>query len=138
MEFKKEIENYLKFNKPCFPPHFNETFIESSLSELNEISISRPKNRVSWGISTPDIPDQTVYVWLDALCNYLTCLDYLGENQKDQGYFENFIHIIGKDIVKFHAVYWPGFLAGLGLPFPKKIFVHDHWIYQGVFIFVNF
>jgi len=59
-------------------------------------------------------------------------IDYLKENQKNSEYFENFIHVIGKDIVKFHGVYWPAFLYGLGLPFPKQIFVHDHWILYGV------
>ena len=56
------------------------------------------------------------------------------ENQKNKAFFENFIHIVGKDIIKFHGIYWPSFLLGLGLPLPKRIFVHDHWILHGVIL----
>jgi methionyl-tRNA synthetase len=63
-------------------------------------------------------------------------IDYGGlESAHKEAYFENFVHVIGKDIVKFHGLFWPAFLKGLGLPFPKRILVHDHWIYQGVIIF---
>lgn len=61
-------------------------------------------------------------------------LDYGQSQQKEEGYFSNFIHVVGKDIVKFHAIYWPAFLLGLNLPLPQKIIIHNHWILQGVTI----
>ena len=59
-------------------------------------------------------------------------IDYGQTQQKEEGFFSSFIHVIGKDIVKFHAIYWPAFLLGLNLPLPQKIIIHDHWILQGV------
>lgn len=83
------------------------------LDELSQprldLSVSRPKARISWGIEVPDDSDQTIYVWLDALTNYLTVLGYQ-ENENAIQNVPNFVHFIGKDIAKFHCVYWPSFL----------------------------
>src|SRR5699024_3394958 len=95
-------------------------------SGLKDLSVSRLK--VSWGIAVPNDNKHTVYVWLDALSSYLTGVGYMSENTEE---FNTFwpadLHMVGKDILKFHAVYWPAFLMALNLPLPKKIFAHGWW-----------
>lgn len=80
--------------------------------------MSRPASRVNWGITVPDDHSQTIYVWLDALINYLTHLGYPDNNFKEEEVAE-IIHVVGKDIAKFHCVYWPSFLKAANLPLPK-------------------
>jgi methionyl-tRNA synthetase len=95
----------------------------------SEISVSRLSERVEWGISVPNDPKHTVYVWLDALMNYLTACDYPFDekNVDSSNPWPADVQIIGKDILRFHAVYWPAFLAGLDLPPPARLYVHGHW-----------
>lgn len=103
------------------------SFIKSGLEDL---SISRSVERAKgWGISVPDDPSQIMYVWVDALSNYLTGLGYASESEPYQRYWAGNgerIHVIGKGILRFHAVYWPAFLLSAGLPLPTKIFVHEY------------
>ena len=89
---------------------------------LNDLSVSR--NSFKWGISVPNSKDHIVYVWLDALTNYLTATNYFDENFS----WPADVHIIGKDILRFHAVYWPAFLLAAEIPLPKTIFGHG-WIF---------
>lgn len=115
-------------------PHFitpkermNEviSFVQSGLQDL---SISR--KTVSWGIPFPGDPEHTVYVWGDALNNYISAIGYSKDDQAAKEQFELYwpadLHIIGKDIIRFHAVYWPAFLMAAGLPIPKKLLVHGY------------
>lgn len=95
--------------------------------ELPNISVSRPSNRMTWGISVPNDPDQKVYVWLDALTNYLTVTGYPNEPK----IWPPNVHVIGKDILKFHGIYWPAFLIAAGLEPPKQLLVHSHWTVDG-------
>lgn len=92
---------------------------------LEDISISRPKEKIGWGIPVPGDDTQVMYVWFEALMNYITVLGY-----PDGEDFKNFwpanIQIIGKDILRFHAAIWPGMLMALGLPLPKALYVHGH------------
>ena len=98
---------------------------------LNDLSISRSK--VKWGIPFPGRPGHVVYVWLDALANYITAL---GFGSPDDRYYREFweapdgrrIHLIGKDILRFHAVYWPAFLLSAGLPLPTTVWAHGWWL----------
>lgn len=98
-------------------------------NNLEDLSISRPVDRLSWGIRVPDDPSQTIYVWVDALVNYLTMAGFPvwapGEEQK--GGWPADVHVIGKDILRFHCVYWPALLLAVGLPLPKKVLSHAHW-----------
>jgi methionyl-tRNA synthetase len=101
-------------------------FVKSGLKDL---SISRKS--FSWGIKVPNNPNHVIYVWLDALTNYISALNY--PNLKDnlfQTYWPASVHLIGKDILRFHAVYWPAFLMAAKIPLPKKIFGHG-WILSG-------
>jgi methionyl-tRNA synthetase len=98
-------------------------------SGLRDLSISR--STFSWGIPVPDDPKHVVYVWLDALANYITALGY-GQNDtsKFDKYWPADVHMIGKEIVRFHCVYWPAFLLAAGLPLPKGITAHGWLLFE--------
>ncbi|GFY43883.1 methionine--tRNA ligase, mitochondrial [Trichonephila inaurata madagascariensis] len=133
---KMSEENYL-FNLPHFqkdllywlskdvikPVMFLEDIKRWIHEDLHNVSISRPRSRLSWGIPVPDDDSQVIYVWLDALVNYLT----VGHCAENNLVWPVDCHIIGKDILKFHAIYWPAFLIAAGYEPPKKIFCHSHW-----------
>lgn len=103
------------------------SFVKSGLKDL---SVSRTS--FSWGIPVPSNPQHVIYVWLDALTNYITALGYPDTGSPDyQKYWPADVHMIGKDIVKFHAVYWPAFLMAAGLPTPKRVFAHGWWTNRG-------
>ena len=101
------------------------SFVKSGLKDL---SVSR--TTFDWGIPVPDDPAHVMYVWVDALTNYLTATDYLGEGPRAKFWPAN-IHIIGKDIIRFHAVYWPAFLMSAGLPLPRRVFAHGFLLNKG-------
>ncbi|HVX58428.1 MAG TPA: methionine--tRNA ligase [Candidatus Saccharimonadales bacterium] len=90
---------------------------------LEDISISRPKDKISWGIPVPGDPSQVMYVWFEALMNYITVLGY-PEHKDFKEYWPANIQLIGKDILRFHAAIWPAMLIGLNLPLPKVLYVH--------------
>jgi methionyl-tRNA synthetase len=128
------LEHYAKhpeFVQPDYRLNEVKSFVRSG---LRDISVSR--KRIKWGIPWPDDPEQVFYVWYDALTGYLTGLGYAqGENGSAdfQKYWRNdasgeVVHMIGKDILRFHAVYWPAFLMAAGLPLAKTVFAHG-WIY---------
>ncbi|HJP93736.1 MAG TPA: methionine--tRNA ligase [Pyrinomonadaceae bacterium] len=98
---------------------------------LQDLSISRLKSSVSWGIPVPDDPDHTMYVWFDALTNYITAIGYGNEERERIVGFEKFwpaLHLVGKDILRFHAVYWPAFLLAAGVELPRAIVAHGMWL----------
>jgi methionyl-tRNA synthetase len=90
---------------------------------LEDISVSRPKDKISWGIPVPGDATQVIYVWFEALMNYLTVLGY-PEHSDFKQYWPANVQIIGKDIIRFHAAIWPAMLLSLGLPLPEKLYVH--------------
>jgi len=92
---------------------------------LEDISISRPKDKISWGIPVPGDDTQVMYVWFEALMNYITVLGY-PEHQDFKDYWPANVMVIGKGILRFHAAIWPGMLMGLGLPLPAKLYVHGY------------
>jgi methionyl-tRNA synthetase len=97
---------------------------------LRDLSISRTK--FTWGIVVPENPDHVMYVWIDALTNYITALGYPDvEGESFQDFWPESIHLIGKDILRFHAVYWPAFLMAAGLNPPKRIFAHGWLTHEG-------
>lgn len=104
------------------------SFVRSGLQDL---SVSRMKSSVSWGIPVPDDPDHTMYVWFDALTNYITAIGFGNEQQERAIGFEKFwpaLHVVGKDILRFHAVYWPAFLMAAGVKLPRAIVAHGMWV----------
>jgi len=90
---------------------------------LEDISISRPADKIAWGIPVPGDQTQVMYVWFEALMNYITVLGY-PEKPEFKEFWPASVQVIGKDILRFHAAIWPGMLLGLGLPLPKTLFVH--------------
>ena len=100
---------------------------------LNDLSVSRVS--VKWGIPVPDDPDHTMYVWFDALSNYITAIGFGNEQFGGLRHFKKFwpadLQLVGKDILRFHAVYWPAFLMAAGLELPKTIFAHGMWLSGG-------
>jgi len=102
------------------------SFIKSGLRDL---SVSRTS--FTWGIPVPGDERHVIYVWLDALTNYLSALGYPEETEAYKKFWPADVHVIGKDILRFHAVYWPCFLLAAGLPLPKKIYSHGWWTIAG-------
>jgi methionyl-tRNA synthetase len=98
---------------------------------LQDLSVSRLKSSVSWGVPVPDDPNHTMYVWFDALSNYITAIGFGNEQQQKAVGFEKFwpaLHLVGKDILRFHAVYWPAFLLAAGVQQPRGIVAHGMWV----------
>ena len=98
---------------------------------LGDLCISRPVERLSWGIPLPFDPGYVCYVWFDALLNYLTAAGYLSDETRFNRLWPAATHLIGKDILTTHAVYWPTMLQALGLPQPKAIVAHGWWVVEG-------
>jgi methionyl-tRNA synthetase len=96
---------------------------------LKDLSISR--TTFDWGIPVPNAPGHIMYVWLDALTNYITATGYLKDDPERAKYWPADVHIIGKDVVRFHTVYWPAFLMSAGLPLPKRVFGHGFLFNRG-------
>jgi methionyl-tRNA synthetase len=117
------------------PEHRREEMLSFIDSGLEDFSISRRALRGrGWGVPVPDDPDQVMYVWVDALSNYITALDYAVEGELYDRYWRNSdqrVHIVGKDIIRFHVVYWPAFLLSAGEPLPTTINVHEFLLSDG-------
>ena len=128
-KYKDAIAKHIKQNPDFIIPAFRANEVLNQLENIEDISVSRAKSNVDWSIDVLDDPEQGIYVWIDALSNYITALGYDTEENSDK--FREFwpadVHIIGKDILKFHSIYWLGILMALDLPLPKHIFAHG-WI----------
>ncbi|HWC77967.1 MAG TPA: methionine--tRNA ligase, partial [Blastocatellia bacterium] len=96
---------------------------------LRDLSISRAS--VKWGIPVPGDPEHTIYVWLDALLNYITALGWGNDRHSDFETYWPALHLVGKDILRFHAVYWPAFLMAAGIEVPRTVFAHGMWLSGG-------
>lgn len=124
-KYGKEIEKKIKNDELQILPKSRKNEILNVIKDgLRDISFSRPKSVLDWGVPVPNDKNQTMYVWCDALTNYISALGYAENSDKFQKYWPADIHIIGKDILRFHAAIWPAMLLSAGLPLPKKIFVH--------------
>jgi methionyl-tRNA synthetase len=115
------------FLQPAFRLNEVRTFVEAGLQDL---SISRTS--FSWGIPVPDDPKHVMYVWFDALTNYLTVLGFgSGDESRVREYWPTATHLVGKEIVRQHALYWPAFLMSAGLTPPRRIVAHGWWLMGG-------
>lgn len=106
-------------------PEFRKNeFLELIKDGLADVSVSRPKKSLTWGIPVPGDPDQIMYVWLDALANYITVIGYPDRPDEYKAFWPADVEVIGKDILRFHAGIWPAMLMGIGLELPKQLLVH--------------
>lgn len=150
LDFYQQNPDWIK------PKAYMDDIVQQVKNGLSDLSISRPSERLSWGIRVPDDDSQTIYVWLDALMNYLTYAGYpFTPGREHESIWPADIHVIGKDITRyveqwlyigvtfflrslyltarllmdnrFHCIYWPAFLMALDIPLPQNILVHAHW-----------
>jgi methionyl-tRNA synthetase len=128
-DYKEELERFFK-SRPDFvvpPGRFNE--VREWVNDLEDVSISRSRRQLQWGIPVPDDADQVMYVWFDALTNYLAATGFPDERYKTRWPAD--VHVIGKEISRFHAVLWPAMLWAAGLPAPMQVAVHGHISVEG-------
>lgn len=127
---EKLLEHYEKHPDFVAPESRLKEVISFVKGGLRDLSVSRTAFR--WGVPVPGDDNHVMYVWIDALTNYISALGYPEQKGND---FEKFwpasIHVVGKDIIRFHAVYWPAFLIAANLPLPKRVFAHGWWTKEG-------
>ncbi len=129
-KYQELLLKHLEQNPDFIKPSSRQNEIVSFVKEgLRDLSISRTS--FNWGIPVPESDNHIFYVWFDALLNYLSAIDYFNEGNRFKSFWPADVHIIGKDILRFHAVYWPAFLMSAGLPLPKQIFAHGWWTIEG-------
>ena len=112
------------------PPGKRNEMLSFIRTGLRDLSVSR--SSFTGGVPVPDDPEQVMYVWLDALANYVTALGYPDETDPLWRFWPADLHLVGKDIQRFHAIYWPAFLMAAGLPVPQRIFAHGWWTSDGI------
>lgn len=127
LQFYEEQPNWIT---PAFRMRETVQWVKDNLEDL---SISRPASRLDWGIRVPGDENHTIYVWVDALVNYLTKAGFPNwtSGEENKGGWPASLHVIGKDILRFHGVYWPAMLLAAGIALPKKILSHGHWTMGG-------
>jgi len=132
-KYSKEIKKVLEEDEIRILPASRKQELLSFVNEgLQDVSFSRPKGESTWGIPVPNDPEQLMYVWCEELSNYVSALGY---GREDDNNFKTFwpadIHVVGKDILRFHAIVWPAMLMSAGIPLPKKILAHGMIISDG-------
>lgn len=128
-KYQKKLIDYINANEDFIRPEHRKNEILGFLRQpLGDLCISRPKSRLSWGIELPFDPEYVTYVWFDALLNYVSIPGYLSDDKKFKKWWPADVHLIGKDILMTHAVYWPTMLFSLSIPLPKTILAHGWWL----------
>ena len=127
--FQTQLIDHIKNNNNFIQPAHRKNEILGFLKQpLSDLCISRPKSRLNWGIELPFDDEYVTYVWFDALINYLTATGYGEDDLSYNKWWPADCHLIGKDILTTHAVYWPTMLLSAGIPLPKTIFAHGWWL----------
>ncbi len=131
-DYQDELLSVIEKNPGLIRPEARRKEVVSFVGGgLQDLSISRERKNVNWGVSVPGDEDHVMYVWVDALSNYITAIGYGNGERSSVGfekYWENAVHIIGKDILRFHTVYWFSFLMAAGLHLPKCVYAHGMWL----------
>jgi methionyl-tRNA synthetase len=133
-QYQDRLIEHIKKNDCFIRPESrrNEVLGFLQTQKLGDLSISRPKSRLSWGIELPFDKDYVTYVWFDALVNYISALEYLPKGTPaGNRFWPANVHLVGKDILTTHAVYWSTMLMALNLPLPETIFAHGWWTVDG-------
>ncbi len=129
-KYQDWLIEYIESNPGFIQPSFraNETLGFLKNKKLQDLCISRPKSRLSWGIELPFDTDFVTYVWFDALLNYITAIGYGSDEEMFKKWWPCSTHLIGKDILTTHTVYWPTMLKAMGVEMPESIFAHGWWL----------
>ncbi|KAG0243965.1 methionyl-tRNA synthetase [Actinomortierella wolfii] len=132
-QFADKLNEWIEKNPNVIQPPSRKAEVQEWIrSGLSDLSISRPKSRLTWGVTVPGDDSHVMYVWMDALTNYLTVTGYPWSDTSEKAILDAgwpaSLQIVGKDILRFHAVYWPAFLMGAGLAPPRQVVAHAHWI----------
>lgn len=130
--YQQWLISYIEEHQDFILPRTRRNEIAGFLRQpLTDLCISRPRQRLSWGIPVPFDPDYVTYVWFDALINYVSSAGYRTRDGQFFSLWKNSVHLIGKDILTTHCVYWPTMLKALGLNPPRTIFAHGWWTVEG-------
>lgn len=128
-DFKDRIREAIEKDEMKILPDFRKKEVLKLLEDAPDVSVSRPKSQLAWGIQVPTDENQVMYVWIDALANYITVLGYPDKDISE--FWPATVQFVGKDILRFHAIIWPAMLLGLGLPLPKTLCSHGHILSNG-------
>jgi len=131
-QYQNWLIDYIKNNPGFIQPEIRRNEILGFLREpLEDLCITRPRARLGWGIDYPSSPEHVVYVWFDALINYVSAVGYTTDEKKFKTYWPADVHVVGKDILRQHTVYWPIMLKACGVEPPKKVLAHGWWTQAG-------
>ena len=128
-DFKEQIKKAIESDELCILPEFRKKEVLKLLEESPDVSVSRPRDHLEWGVTVPEDDSQVMYVWIDALSNYITVLGYPELDISD--WWPAKAQFVGKDILRFHTIIWPAMLVGLGLPLPRTIVSHGMVLSDG-------
>ena len=128
-KYQKTLINKIEKDELLIQPKSRKNEVLGFLkNELSDLCISRPKSRLEWGIELPFDDNYVTYVWFDALINYISAIGLYKDDKQFSSLWPADVHLIGKDILTTHSVYWPTMLLSLGLPLPQRIFAHGWWL----------
>ena len=128
-KYQNKLIKHIEENPSFIQPKFRRNEVLGFLrSPLEDLCISRPKSRLSWGIEMPFDSNYVTYVWFDALINYVSAIGLNSDEKKYKAFWPVNYHLIGKDILTTHSVYWPTMLMSAGIKLPKSIFAHGWWL----------
>ena len=131
-QHQKWLIQYIKDNPNFIRPEIRKNEILGFLNEpLEDLCITRPRSRLSWGIDYPSSKEHIVYVWFDALINYVSGIGYSVDSKRFNRLWPADVHMVGKDILRHHAVYWPMMLKAMGVQMPETILAHGWWTMSG-------
>lgn len=132
-KYKEKIKEWLITNPDVVQPESRRKEVLNQIddAELGDFSVSRSRGSLTWGIPVADEPDQVIYVWIDALVNYITGVGFAADEKLFKRFWPADLHLIGKDITKFHAIYWPAILMAADIELPKKIYGHGFITVEG-------
>ena len=130
-KYKKEVREKIENGELRIVPESRIKEVLNLIDDADDISFSRSVSNLKWGIPVPNDPEQTMYVWADALTNYISAIGYKDNTEQFQQFWPADVHLIGKDILRFHTIYWPAMLLSAGLPLPKSVYVHGFITVEG-------
>jgi len=132
-KYQKQLISHInKHDNFIFPPSRKNEILGFINNKLNDLCISRPKSRLSWGIELPFDNDYVTYVWFDALINYISAIGYGKDEKKFNHYWPADYHLMAKDILTTHCVYWPTMLMACNIELPRTIFAHGWWLFDNI------